>query len=96
VVGHKDVPGRPSLYATTRQFLDYFNLNNLDDLPTLAEIRDLETMNEELALEGADTQLPANDEPEQDASEPVLLTEETMQGQDQELLPADTESDQIA
>lgn len=55
VVGHKDVPGRPALYATTRQFLDYFNLKNLDELPTLAEIRDLDTMNEELALEGADT-----------------------------------------
>ena len=36
VVGHKDVPGRPALYATTRKFLDYFNLKNLDDLPTLA------------------------------------------------------------
>ena len=58
VVGHKDVPGRPSLFATTRQFLDYFNLKNLDELPSLAEIRDLDSMNEELALEGADTQAP--------------------------------------
>lgn len=55
VVGHKDVPGRPALYATTRRFLDYFNLQNLDDLPTLAEIRDLDSLNAELALEGADT-----------------------------------------
>lgn len=55
VVGHKDVPGRPAMYATTRRFLDYFNLANLDDLPSLAEIRDLDSMNEELALEGADT-----------------------------------------
>lgn len=55
VVGHKDVPGRPALYATTRKFLDYFNLKNLDDLPTLAEIRDLDSFNGELALEGADT-----------------------------------------
>jgi len=39
VVGHRDVPGRPSLYATTRQFLDYFNLKNLEDLPSLSEIR---------------------------------------------------------
>ncbi len=58
VVGHKDVPGRPAMYATTRRFLDYFNLKNLEDLPTLAEIRDLDTMNEELALEGADTPDP--------------------------------------
>lgn len=42
VVGHKDLPGRPSLYATTRQFLDYFNLQNLEDLPTLAEVMDLD------------------------------------------------------
>ena len=35
IVGHKDVPGRPSLYATTKQFLDYFNLNNLSQLPEL-------------------------------------------------------------
>lgn len=57
IVGHKDVPGRPAMYATTRQFLDYFNLRNLDGLPTLAEIRDLDTLNTELSLyeEGVDT-----------------------------------------
>ncbi|QIB66442.1 SMC-Scp complex subunit ScpB [Kineobactrum salinum] len=62
-VGHRDVPGRPSMYATTRQFLDYFNLKNLDQLPALAEIRDLETLNAELgfndpletAVSGADS-----------------------------------------
>ncbi|RRJ85435.1 SMC-Scp complex subunit ScpB [Aestuariirhabdus litorea] len=48
VVGHRDVPGRPSMYATTRQFLDYFNLKNLDELPVLSEIRDLERLSEEL------------------------------------------------
>lgn len=41
VVGHRDVPGRPALYATTRAFLDYFNLKSLDELPTLAQLRDL-------------------------------------------------------
>lgn len=60
VVGHKDVPGRPAMYATTRGFLDYFNLKSLDELPSLAEIRDLDSMNEELALEGADTPDPAD------------------------------------
>lgn len=55
IVGHKDVPGRPALFATTRRFLDYFNLKNLDELPSLAEIRDLDSLNEELALEGIDT-----------------------------------------
>ena len=55
VVGHRDVPGRPAMYATTKQFLDYFNLENLDQLPALAEIRDLDEvkreMNKELSLE---------------------------------------------
>ena len=42
VVGHRDVPGRPALFGTTRHFLDYFNLKSLDQLPPLAELRDLE------------------------------------------------------
>src|SRR6056297_1998183 len=50
VVGHRDVPGRPAMYATTRSFLDYFNLRGLDELPALAEIRDLETLNAELGF----------------------------------------------
>lgn len=44
VVGHKEVPGRPALYATTKAFLDYFNLSSLDQLPALAEIKDLESL----------------------------------------------------
>lgn len=62
VVGHRDVPGRPAMYATTRQFLDYFNLKNLDQLPALADIRDLETLTAELGFadlaEGADAPPP--------------------------------------
>ncbi len=50
VVGQRDVPGRPSLYSTTREFLDYFNLRSLDELPTLADIRDLDEINRELDL----------------------------------------------
>ena len=51
VLGHKDVPGKPTLYGTTKEFLDYFNLKSLDQLPTLAEIKDLDTINPELALD---------------------------------------------
>lgn len=58
VVGHRDVPGRPSLFATTRQFLDYFNLKNLEDLPSLGELSDLEKLNQELDFE-ADKKLKA-------------------------------------
>lgn len=51
VVGQRDVPGKPSLYATTRLFLDYFSLKSLSELPSLAEIRDLDSINRELDLE---------------------------------------------
>ena len=51
VLGHKDVPGKPSLYGTTKEFLDYFNLKSLEQLPTLAEIKDLDQIHPELALE---------------------------------------------
>jgi segregation and condensation protein B len=51
IVGHRDVPGRPAVYATTKQFLDYFNLKSLDQLPPLAEIRELGTISRELNIE---------------------------------------------
>ncbi len=48
VVGHREVPGRPALYGTTRDFLDYFNLKSLSQLPALSEIRSLETIAAEI------------------------------------------------
>ena len=50
VVGHKEVPGRPSLLGTTRQFLDYFNLKSLDEMPTLSEVQNIDKLYPELAL----------------------------------------------
>ncbi len=50
-VGHRDVPGRPALLATTKEFLNYFGLMSLDDLPPLSEIKDLDSINGELELE---------------------------------------------
>lgn len=50
VVGYRDVPGRPSMYATTREFLDYFGLKSLEDLPSLSEIRELDDANRKLEL----------------------------------------------
>ncbi len=52
VIGHRDVPGRPALYATTRGFLDYFNLKSLDELPTLGDLKDIESLNQALAFDG--------------------------------------------
>ena len=51
VVGHRDAPGKPTLFGTTRGFLDYFNLKSLDELPSLDEIRDFEDLDPQLALE---------------------------------------------
>jgi len=53
VVGHRDVPGRPELLGTTREFLDYFSLQKLDDLPTLAQLKELEDLRVQLTLPGA-------------------------------------------
>lgn len=50
VVGHRDVPGRPAMFGTTREFLDYFDLKKLDDLPPLSEIKDLDRLNVQLDL----------------------------------------------
>jgi segregation and condensation protein B len=50
IIGHRDVPGRPALYATTKEFLDYFNLKSLDELPTLNELKDIDKINAELDL----------------------------------------------
>lgn len=53
IIGHRDVPGRPALYGTTKMFLDYFNLKSLDELPTLAEIKDMADLEPELDLDGS-------------------------------------------
>ncbi len=51
ILGYRDVPGKPAMFGTTPEFLDYFNLKSLQDLPTLAEIKDIETLIPELDLE---------------------------------------------
>ena len=51
IVGYRDVPGRPAMYGTTRQFLDHFGLKTLDELPTLAELRDIDSITPELPFE---------------------------------------------
>ncbi|MHB8534620.1 MAG: SMC-Scp complex subunit ScpB [Sulfuricaulis sp.] len=65
-VGIRNVPGRPALYGTTREFLEHFNLKNLEELPPLSALRDLEVIGDELNLRldlesGADTSAPSDD-----------------------------------
>ncbi len=55
VVGHKEVPGRPALYGSTQQFLDYFNLKSLEEMPSLAELKDLDLAHPELDLPSPQT-----------------------------------------
>jgi len=64
VLGHKDVPGKPALYGTSKEFLDYFNLKSLEDLPTLAELKDLDQIHQELDLDIDNS--PAQDEQPED------------------------------
>jgi len=78
VVGHREVPGRPELLGTTREFLDYFGLKSLDDLPTLAELRDLDDIKVQLEFPGGaalpgSVALPAP--PPADAEEAALVDE---------------------
>ena len=87
VVGQRDVPGKPSLYATTKEFLNYFGLKSLDGLPTLQEIRDLDSINRELALE--DPQ--AGEKPNGDER-----TEAPDDMEDTETQSADSQSDEYS
>jgi len=65
VVGYRDVPGKPALYATTKNFLDYFNIKSLEQLPALSEIKDFAELDPELELALSGTSVgsvAANDE----------------------------------
>jgi segregation and condensation protein B len=79
VVGHREVPGHPELLGTTREFLDYFGLKSLDDLPTLAELRDLDDIKVQLEFPGgaplAVLQAPASDQYAEVDDEPALVDE---------------------
>lgn len=75
IVGYRDVPGKPAMFATTKAFLDHFNLKNLDDLPPLAELRELEP---EPMLEFDDAPVPQGLQELADASaEPEEPKDET-------------------
>jgi segregation and condensation protein B len=77
VVGHRDVPGRPAMYATTRQFLDYFNLKTLDQLPALAEIRDFDTLTAELGFADLEENPAVQEELGEDGDTSELETTES-------------------
>ena len=51
IIGYRDIPGKPALYGTTKAFLDHFNLKSLDELPTLAELNNLEDQEAKLQVQ---------------------------------------------
>lgn len=69
VVGHRDVPGKPALFGTTRVFLDYFNIKSLDDLPSLAEIMDMGSIEPELDFESRPEKTDDSDNSQETGSE---------------------------
>lgn len=68
-VGQKEVPGRPTLWATTKNFLDHFNLKHLDELPPLAELQNTDALDldteQQIQLELATANIRANEKAEQ-------------------------------
>ena len=68
VVGHRDVPGRPAMFGTTKAFLDYFSLKKLEDLPPLAELADWESLRIQLDLPEVEDQSGGGAEMEADAA----------------------------
>lgn len=90
VVGHRDVPGRPAMFGTTKTFLDYFSLKKLDDLPPLADLSDWESLRVQLDLPAVDEDDVENTPIESGAVDiPVLYPE----GEDE---PDDVTDDEVA
>lgn len=81
VVGHRDVPGKPAMYGTTREFLDYFNLKTLADLPTLAEIRDIDEITGDLFKQEESSTTPdigIEGQPDHDYDLPDIETDDVL------------------
>jgi segregation and condensation protein B len=88
VVGHRDVPGKPALFGTTRNFLDYFGLKNLDQLPPLAELREIAELDPELPFEAAPT-IAAIMQADDDAAAAASIEAEQMRAHELDVLDAD-------
>ena len=104
VIGHRDVPGRPELIGTTKAFLDYFNLKSLDELPTLAEIKDIDNLEPELELNSPESESGADesghsassvqDDESDDTEDEHEQTEQTEKDQSEEEASVDPRPDE--
>lgn len=80
VIGYRDVPGKPALYATTKAFLDHLSLKSLEELPALAELKDLESQEEKLQMQldlAASPMMADDEEPITEPQNDLLLSEPT-------------------
>lgn len=99
VVGHRDVPGRPAMFGTTKGFLDYFSLKKLDDLPPLADLSDWESLRIQLDLPEVEDQADTGMDETADAaiSElPVLYPEDTEEDDGEEYPDEDAVAEALA
>ncbi|CTP85238.1 hypothetical protein XTPLMG730_1065 [Xanthomonas translucens pv. phlei] len=104
VVGHRDVPGKPALFGTTKGFLDYFGLKRLDELPPLSELKDIGELEPQLQLDratlpvgdlaqaGADADKPAADADAADAASDDDATSDLETASDSDAAQADGDS----
>lgn len=93
VVGHRDVPGKPALYGTTRGFLDYFGLKRLDELPPLSELKDIGELEPQLQF---DEGMPLGNMPLEGAApdnDPADEHENTSTTDDPEAAPGERAAD---
>lgn len=79
VVGHRDVPGKPSLYGTTKTFLDYFNLASLAELPSLLELKETDPEQLELPVEEAEKSADLGEELHEETEVEEAITEEDIE-----------------
>jgi segregation and condensation protein B len=99
VVGHRDLPGRPELLGTTREFLDYFGLKSLDDLPPLAELRALSDLDPQMELPPPVAAIeigaaaPADEEPAALAAAAAADTDAAIEVNAQEVAAGETVAD---
>jgi len=94
VVGHRDVPGRPEMFGTTRNFLDYFGLKTLDDLPPLADLSDWESLRVQLNLPEVEDDVATADDVTVDV--PVLYAEDDEEDDAESAMADEAGADDVA
>lgn len=96
VVGHRDVPGRPAMFGTTREFLDYFGLKKLDELPSLRDLQDIEDLSVQLQLPTGDDNPEGGEDRVEDITEDSAEPSAEKPAEDSAEIPADDSATESA